>query len=53
MSPAGLPIRGVVGTCLPDPMMFVALYCNAMDTCKDFYVKLGFVKAGVPLCPSK
>lgn len=48
VSPAGLPIRGVVGARSPDPMMFVAVYCDDVDASEGFYAKLGFVRRGYP-----
>ena len=53
VSPAGLPIRGVVGIA-PDPIMYVAINCQDVNESKDFYEKLGFVEQEVPYSrPSK
>mmetsp|Transcript_26843 Transcript_26843/g.58884 ORF Transcript_26843/g.58884 Transcript_26843/m.58884 type:complete len:384 (+) Transcript_26843:123-1274(+) len=53
ISPAGLPIRGVVGIA-PDPMMYVAINCRDVKESKEFYEKLGFVEQEVPYSrPSK
>ena len=53
ISPAGLPIRGVVGVA-PDPMMYVAINCQDVKESKEFYEKLGFVEQEVPYSrPSK
>lgn len=53
ISPAGLPIRGVVGIA-PDPMMYVAINCQDVKESKEFYEKLGFVEQDVPYSrPSK
>lgn len=43
VSPAGLPIRGIVGIS-SDPMMFVALNCQDVETSLAFYNQLGFVE---------
>lgn len=48
VSPARLPIRGVVGARSPDPMMFVALYCDDVDASEGFYAKLGFIRREYP-----
>jgi len=48
VSPAGLPIRGVVGS-VPDPIMYVALNCADVESSKAFYRQHGFVeRANVP-----
>eukprot|EP00535_Pseudo-nitzschia_heimii_P004747 CAMPEP_0197182132 /NCGR_PEP_ID=MMETSP1423-20130617/6196_1 /TAXON_ID=476441 /ORGANISM="Pseudo-nitzschia heimii, Strain UNC1101" /LENGTH=360 /DNA_ID=CAMNT_0042632507 /DNA_START=77 /DNA_END=1155 /DNA_ORIENTATION=- len=53
ISPAGLPIRGVVGIA-PDPMMYVAINCQDVKESKEFYERLGFVEQEVPYSrPSK
>lgn len=53
VSPAGLPIRGVVGIA-PDPMMYVAINCQDVKASKEFYEKLGFSEQEVPYSrPSK
>eukprot|EP00536_Pseudo-nitzschia_multiseries_P006360 jgi/Psemu1/192997/e_gw1.134.48.1 len=53
VSPAGLPIRGVVGIA-PDPIMYVAINCQDVSQSKEFYEKLGFVEQAVPYSrPSK
>ena len=53
VSPAGLPIRGVVGIA-PDPIMYVAINCQDVKESKEFYEKLGFSEQEVPYSrPSK
>jgi catechol 2,3-dioxygenase-like lactoylglutathione lyase family enzyme len=53
VSPAGLPIRGVVGIA-PDPIMYVAINCKDVKESKEFYENLGFVEQEVPYSrPSK
>lgn len=53
ISPAGLPIRGVVGIA-PDPIMYVAINCQDVKQSKEFYEQLGFVEQEVPYArPSK
>lgn len=53
VSPAGLPIRGVVGIA-PDPMMYVAINCQDVKESKAFYENLGFYEQEVPYSrPSK
>jgi hypothetical protein len=53
VSPAGLPIRGIVGIS-PDPIMFLAVNCKDVKVSKEFYEKLGFVEQEVPYSrPSK
>jgi len=53
ISPAGLPIRGVVGIA-PDPIMYVAINCQDAKASKEFYENLGFVEQEVPYSrPSK
>ena len=53
VSPAGLPIRGIVGIS-PDPIMFVAINCKDPKESKTFYEQLGFVELEVPYSrPSK
>jgi hypothetical protein len=47
VSPAGLPIRGIVGIS-PDPIMFVAINCQDVKASKAFYEQLGFVETDVP-----
>ena len=43
VSPAGLPVRGIVGICA-DPMMFLAVNCEDISKSEEFYAKLGFVR---------
>ena len=38
VSPAGLPIRGVVGIA-PDPIMYVAINCQDVNESREFYEK--------------
>lgn len=53
VSPAGLPIRGIVGIS-PDPIMFVALNCKDVRASRAFYEQIGFVEQDVPYSrPSK
>ena len=53
ISPAGLPIRGIVGIA-PDPIMFVAINCVDVKQTKSFYEQLGFVEQEYPYCrPNK
>lgn len=53
VSPAGLPIRSIVGIS-PDPIMFVALNCPNVAESKAFYEQLGFVEQEYPYArPSK
>jgi hypothetical protein len=53
ISPAGLPIRGIVGIA-PDPIMFVAINCVDVKASQAFYEQLGFVKQDYPYSrPSK
>lgn len=53
VSPAGLPIRGVVGIA-PDPIMYVAINCQDVKASKEFYEQLGFSEQEVPYSrPSK
>lgn len=53
ISPAGLPMRGIVGF-VPDPMMFVAINCADVRASKAYYEQLGFVELDVPYArPSK
>ncbi|KAG7374776.1 hypothetical protein IV203_013871 [Nitzschia inconspicua] len=47
VSPAGLPIRGIVGIS-PDPIMFVAVNCKDIKASRAFYEQLGFVETDVP-----
>ena len=42
VSPAGIPMRGIVGIA-PDPLMFVAINCENVQKSKSFYEQLGFV----------
>lgn len=42
VSPAGLPVRSIVGI-RPDPMMFLAVNCVDVAKSEEFYNKLGFV----------
>ena len=43
ISPAGLPVRGIVGV-RADPMMFLAVNCEDVGKSEEFYSKLGFVR---------
>jgi hypothetical protein len=43
VSPAGLPVRSIVGI-RPDPIMFLALNCVDVTKSEEFYAKLGFVR---------
>ena len=43
ISPAGLPVRGIVGIA-PDPLMFVAINCVDVEESRLFYESLGFVE---------
>ena len=43
VSPAGLPVRGIVGI-RPDPIMFLAVNCVDVAKSEEFYNKLGFVR---------
>lgn len=43
VSPAGLPVRGIVGI-RPDPMMFLAVNCDDVGKSEEFYGRLGFVR---------
>ena len=53
ISPAGLPVRGIVGIA-PDPIMFIAINCINVLTSKKFYEQLGFVEQEYPFArPSK
>jgi hypothetical protein len=53
VSPSGLPIRGIIGVS-PDPIMFVAIYCQSVKKSKEFYEQLGFVEQEYPYCrPNK
>jgi hypothetical protein len=47
VSPAGLPIRGIVGIS-PDPIMLVAVNCRDVEASKSFYEQLGFVETEIP-----
>jgi hypothetical protein len=47
VSPAGLPIRGIVGIA-PDPIMFIAINCVDVKKSQDFYERLGFVTQEYP-----
>lgn len=51
ISPAGLPIRGIVGIS-PDPIMFLAINCaDAQATAQQFYgQQLGFQVRPYPYC---
>mmetsp|Transcript_14670 Transcript_14670/g.31301 ORF Transcript_14670/g.31301 Transcript_14670/m.31301 type:complete len:408 (-) Transcript_14670:188-1411(-) len=49
VSPAGLPIRAIVGVS-PDPMMFLAVNCADVKKSEEFYAKLGFVRQEYPYC---
>lgn len=49
VSPAGLPIRGIVGIS-PDPMMFVAIRCTDVKKSQTFYEEAGFVVQEYPYC---
>lgn len=53
ISPAGLPMRGIVGI-WPDPIMFVAVRCQDVQKSRVFYEQLGFVEQPYPYArPSK
>lgn len=53
ISPAGLPIRGIVGIS-PDPIMFIALNCQDLKASRAFYEQLGFAEQEYPYSrPSK
>jgi hypothetical protein len=53
ISPAGLPIRGIVGIA-PDPIMLVAIHCADVKQSRAFYEQLGFVEQDYPYCrPNK
>jgi hypothetical protein len=43
VSPAGLPVRGIVGI-RPDPIMFLAVNCVDVAKSEEFYANLGFVR---------
>lgn len=43
VSPAGLPVRAIVGI-RPDPIMFLAVNCVDVGKSEEFYNKLGFVR---------
>jgi len=47
VSPAGLPVRSIVGI-RPDPIMFLALNCVDVTKSEEFYAKLGFVRQEFP-----
>lgn len=47
VSPAGLPVRGIVGL-RADPMMFLALNCADVGKSEEFYARLGFVRQEYP-----
>jgi hypothetical protein len=47
VSPAGVPIRGIVGIA-PDPLMFVAINCADVRKSRTFYESLGFVEQEYP-----
>ena len=47
VSPAGLPIRSIVGI-RPDPIMFLAINCADVKQSEEFYNKLGFVRQEYP-----
>ena len=48
LSPAGLPMRGIVGI-WPDPLMLVAIRCASVSASAAFYQQqLGFVPADMP-----
>ena len=49
ISPAGLPMRGIVGI-WPDPIMFCAINCVNINESKSFYEKLGFAEQSYPYC---
>jgi hypothetical protein len=53
VSPAGLPIRAIVGI-WPDPIMLVAINCANVAESKIYYEQLGFVEQEYPYArPSK
>lgn len=43
VSPAGLPVRGIVGI-RADPLMFLAVNCADVGKSEEFYARLGFVR---------
>lgn len=47
VSPAGLPVRGVIGIA-PDPIMLVAINCVDVSASQAFYRQLGFAERDVP-----
>lgn len=47
VSPAGLPMRGIIGIS-PDPIMFVAINCEDVESSKAFYQRLGFIEQEYP-----
>lgn len=47
VSPAGLPVRAIVGI-RPDPIMFLAVNCADVAKSEEFYNKLGFVRQEYP-----
>eukprot|EP00804_Cyclotella_cryptica_P007449 CCRYP_002655-RB/>CCRYP_002655-RB protein AED:0.06 eAED:0.06 QI:86/1/1/1/0.4/0.33/6/2272/408 len=47
VSPAGLPVRGIVGI-RPDPIMFLAVNCVDVAKSEEFYDNLGFVRQEYP-----
>lgn len=50
VSPAGLPIRGIVGI-WPDPLMLVAIRCTDVEASAQFYAQqLGFSEQPYPYC---
>eukprot|EP00580_Thalassiosira_gravida_P014310 CAMPEP_0201682160 /NCGR_PEP_ID=MMETSP0494-20130426/51481_1 /ASSEMBLY_ACC=CAM_ASM_000839 /TAXON_ID=420259 /ORGANISM="Thalassiosira gravida, Strain GMp14c1" /LENGTH=436 /DNA_ID=CAMNT_0048165917 /DNA_START=27 /DNA_END=1337 /DNA_ORIENTATION=+ len=49
VSPAGLPIRAIVGVS-PDPIMFLAVTCADVKKSEEFYAKLGFARQEYPYC---
>jgi hypothetical protein len=46
--PAGLPSHAVVGVRSPDTLMFVALYCNNVESSANFYANPRFIKRDNP-----
>ena len=42
ISPAGVPVRAIVGIKSIDPIMFIAINCNNVTKSTEFYTQLGF-----------
>lgn len=47
ISPSGIPFRGIMGS-VPDPMMFVAIYCTNLPQSQAFYQSIGFMPYEYP-----